>query len=221
MRKFARVIFFLSLAPLCALLSFALGRAIHSSASLDAFWIPAGAGALCWLAVFCLLPKPVWTYVMGHELTHAFWTWLCGGKVHGFKVSAKGGHVIASKTNFLISLSPYFFPIYVVLIAGFYAAGNWWWGWEKHASWFHLLVGAAYSFHVTMTAYALRIPQSDLKREGLMFSVVVIWLGNVLALLIAICALTNSVSARRLAELAWGDAQYAARWIQLQAAKLR
>ena len=65
---------------------------------------------------FLLLPKPMWVYVFGHELTHALWTWLMGGRVKQFKATSKGGHVIVTKTNFLIALAPYFFPVYAVLV---------------------------------------------------------------------------------------------------------
>ena len=76
------------------------------------------SGAACWVVIYSLLPKPMWVYVFGHELTHALWTWLFGGKVKKFKASAKGGHVIVTKNNFLISLAPYFFPVYAALVVG-------------------------------------------------------------------------------------------------------
>ena len=42
----------------------------------------------CWLTIYLLLPKPMWVYVFGHELTHALWTWLFGGRVKKFKAFA-------------------------------------------------------------------------------------------------------------------------------------
>ena len=47
----------------------------------DRVWLPMLAGAACWIVVFLLLPKPMWVYVFGHELTHAVWTWIFGGSV--------------------------------------------------------------------------------------------------------------------------------------------
>jgi len=32
--------------------------------------VPLLAGAACWVVIFLLLPKPMWIYVFGHELTH-------------------------------------------------------------------------------------------------------------------------------------------------------
>jgi hypothetical protein len=58
--------------------------------------------------IYLLLPKPMWIYVFGHELTHVLWVWLFGGSVKKFKVTSNGGHVIVDKTNFIIALSPVF-----------------------------------------------------------------------------------------------------------------
>jgi len=67
------------------------------------------AGYGLWLAVFLLLPRPTRTYVLGHELTHALWALLMGARVGGLKVGKSGGQVRTSKTNWAITLAPYFF----------------------------------------------------------------------------------------------------------------
>jgi hypothetical protein len=139
------------------------------------------------------LPKPMWMYVFGHELTHAIWAWLSGGRVKEIKVSAEGGHVVVTRSNFVIALAPYFFPFYAVLVAGVYAAGNRMWNWSPYAPWFHLLLGAAYAFHVTLTWHVMQARQSDITQQGYLFSGVVIFLGNVGALLVAIPLLTSRV----------------------------
>jgi hypothetical protein len=136
----------------------------------------------------------MWAYVLGHELTHAVWTWLFGGRVKRFKVSAKGGHVIVTRTNFLITLAPYFFPLYVVGIVAGFAFGHAVWGWERFLVWFHLLVGAAYAFHVTLTWHVLQTQQTDITEHGYLFSAVVIWLGNLMVLLLGVPLLTARVS---------------------------
>ena len=94
----------------------ALWLVLCASGGADTVWVPLLAGAACWLVIFLLLPKPMWIYVFGHELTHALWTWLFGGRVKKMKVTSAGGHVVVSKTNFLIALAPYFFPLYAVLV---------------------------------------------------------------------------------------------------------
>jgi len=130
-------------------------------------------------------------YIFGHELTHALTTWACGGKVKKFKVTANGGHVVVSKTNFVIALAPYFFPLYVALVVSCFAVGHLVWGWTRYLVWFHLLVGAAYAFHVTLTWNILQTRQSDITSQGYLFSAVMIFLGNMAVLLVGIPLLTQ------------------------------
>jgi hypothetical protein len=154
-------------------------------------WLPLLAGAASWLAVFLLLPKPMWIYVVGHESTHAVWTWLFGGKVKRFKASSSGGHVVTDRSNFLITLAPYFFPFYAVVVVVIFVIGNLIWHWQPYLGLFHLLLGAAYAFHVTLTVEILRFRQTDITSQGYIFSAVVIFLGNALVLLAAIPLLTG------------------------------
>ncbi len=174
------------LLPFCFGAVGALRRILEASGKADAIWVPFLAGAACWVVIFLLLPKPMWVYVFGHEMTHVVWTWLFGGKVTSFKAASSGGHVTVSKVNFLIALAPYFFPFYAVLLVGVFALGEWLWGWQRYAVWFHLLLGAAYSFHLTLTFHILRSHQSDIADQGYLFSAVVIFLGNAAVLILGI-----------------------------------
>jgi hypothetical protein len=99
------------LLPVCAGAGSALWRVVRASGNADTIWVATLSGAACWLAIYLLMPKPMWVYVFGHELTHVLWTWLLGGRVKKFKASAKGGHVICTKNNLIIALRPYFFPV--------------------------------------------------------------------------------------------------------------
>jgi len=159
----------------------------------DTTLVPILGGALCWLAIYLLLPRPMWVYVVGHELTHAVWVWLFGGSVKKFKVGSSGGHVIVDKTNFLIALSPYFFPLYAVLVIVVFLLGHLVWNWRDFFIWFHLLIGAAYAFHVTLTGHVLKTEQSDITSQGYLFSAAVIFLGNVMVLLVGLPLLTAKV----------------------------
>ena len=199
MPKWIKFIIAVLLLPVCAGAARALWLVIQSSGSADTTWVPLLGGAACWIVIFALLPKPMWIYVLGHELTHALWTWLFGGEVKKMKVTSKGGHVLISKTNFVISLAPYFFPLYATLVIGGFAIGHFIWGWPL--VWFHLLVGAAYAFHVTLTIHVLKTQQSDITGQGYLFSAVVIFLGNICLLLFGIPLLTARVG--MLNSLGW------------------
>ena len=201
MPRWLKTVCALLLLPLCAGAVPALARVLRVAGGADTFWVASLGGAACWLVVFLLLPTPMLVYVFGHELTHALWTWLFGGRVKKFKVTAKGGHVVVSKTNFLIVLAPYFFPVYVVLVLLVFGAGDLLFGWNPYLPWFHLFLGAAYAFHVTLTWHILRTRQSDLTSQGYLFSAVVIFLGNIGVLLVGLPLLTARVTV--LTSLGW------------------
>ena len=191
MPKWIKFFIAILLLPVCAGAARALWLVIERCGSADTTWVPFLAGAACWGAIFFMLPKPMWIYVLGHEVTHALWAWLFGGEVKKMKVTSSGGHVVISKTNFVIALAPYFFPLYVVLVLGVFVLGHFIWNWPL--VWFHLLVGAAYAFHVTLTIHVLQTQQSDITSQGYLFSAVVIFLGNVCVLLFGIPLLTARI----------------------------
>ena len=200
MPKWAKMILGILLLPLCIGAVPALGRVLAQTGHADTIWVALAGGATCWLVVFLLLPKPMRLYVFGHELTHALSTWAFGGRVKKFKATSNGGHVVVTKTNFVIALAPYFLPLYVILIVACFVLGHLVWGWTRYFVWFHFLVGAAYSFHLTLTWHILQTRQSDLTSQGYFFSAVIIFLGNIGVLLVGIPLLTRVPV---LASLGW------------------
>jgi hypothetical protein len=193
MPKWAKLIVAILLLPLCAGSALALGRVLQAAGGADVVWVPMIAGAACLLVVLVLLPKPMWLYVVGHELTHAVWTWLFGGRVKRFRATSHGGHVVVTRNNFLIALAPYFFPFYAVCVVVVFVAGNLLWNWAPLIPWFHLLLGAAYAFHLALTWQVLQTRQTDITQQGRLFSAVVIFLGNVWVLLFGVPLLTRRV----------------------------
>src|SRR3984957_17157376 len=194
MPKWIKFIIALALLPICAGAARALCLVLRAGYGADTVWVPILAGAACWVVIFLLMPKPMWIYVFGHELTHALWVWLFGGRVKKMKVTSKGGHVLITKTNFLITLAPYFFPLYAFIIIAVFAMGHWFWGWQRFFVYFDLLLGMAYAFHVSLTLHALQTQQSDITSQGYLFSGVVIFLGNIVPLLLGVPLLTAAIS---------------------------
>jgi hypothetical protein len=199
--KWVKLIIAIALLPVCAGAARALWLVLRAGYASDTVWVPLLAGAACWVVIFLSLPKPMWIYVFGHELTHALWAWLFGGQVKKMKVTSAGGHVVISRTNFLIALAPYFFPLYAVMVIGVFAVGHLIWNWHSYLVYFHLAVGAAYAFHVTLTLHVLQTRQSDITSQGWVFSSVVIFLGNVCVLLFGVPLLTARVGV--LDSLGW------------------
>jgi hypothetical protein len=199
--KWAKFIIALLLLPACAGAGAALWQVLRASGAAQTVWVAALAGMACWLVINVLLPKPMLIYVFGHELTHALSTWLMGGKVKKFKASSKGGHVVVTKNNFLISLAPYFCPLYALMVVGLFVAGHVIWNWHPYVVWFHLALGAAYAFHLSLSWHILKNEQTDLADHGYFFSIVVIFLGNAVVLLVGIPLLTARLGV--LTALSW------------------
>lgn len=184
MPKWVKFIIAILLLPICVGAARTLWLVLRVCGSVDTTWVPLGAGAACWVIIFLMLPKPMWIYVFGHELTHALWTWLFGGEVKKMKVSSKGGHVVISKTNFLIALAPYFFPLYSILVIVIYGVAGLFCDVTPYHRWLYGLIGATWAFHSTFTLWMIPKGQSDLSYHGTFFSLVVIYLMNLLVLTI-------------------------------------
>jgi len=100
-----------------------------SSATIDrgiwqtsAFWYFA-IGMLVmtgWFLSGLLQPVFLYLYVLGHELTHTVFVYLCRGRVTEFHVGLDGGYITTNKTNLIIALSPYFVPFWSVVVVALY-----------------------------------------------------------------------------------------------------
>jgi len=157
------------------------------------FWF-FSLGVLIWMVPFFMLPRPVTYYVFGHELTHAIWVWLMGGRVSEFKVSADGGHILANKINTWIALAPYFFPIYSLLVIVIYGIAGIFWDMTPFQPVLFMLIGATWAFHITFTVWMIPRGQSDLAYGGMLFSLVVIYILNVTLLSVFLIIASASIS---------------------------
>lgn len=145
-------------------------------------WGLYAGGLLSYLALERVMAKPMWLYVVGHELTHAVSGLISGAKIHSFKAGARGGEVRLSKSNIFIALSPYIVPIYAVLVISVYAVLKRWWFRPEIVYGFQWFLGMAIAFHLSLTISALHKHQPDLKILGFFLSGVIIALGNALIL---------------------------------------
>ncbi|HDQ26460.1 MAG TPA: hypothetical protein ENN43_06935 [bacterium] len=147
-------------------------------------------GFAVYLAVHILLYRPVFMHVMAHELTHALWAMFFGGKTKKLEVSRTGGRVLINKSNFLISLAPYFFPLYTVLFSAIYIIAA-----DKFRPLIAFFVGASLSFHVALTLYSLTVNQSDLKEDSnVVFSAAFIIFMNTLVIGAVLAMIADNIS---------------------------
>jgi len=185
--KWVKFIFALFLLPLCTVLSqtfftaFARATVAERLWTAEEFWF-FSLGAVLWLIAFFGLPRPILVYVFGHELTHAFWVLLLGGRVSRFRVGRDGGHILTDKNNFWIALAPYFFPLYSLLVIALYGGLSLFADMQPYGRLLYALIGATWAFHFSFTCWMIPKNQSDLSDNGTIFSLVVIYLMNLLLL---------------------------------------
>src|SRR5947207_2293537 len=185
--RWVKFIFAIFLLPVCAILTqtfftvFARATMTQRLWAGQEFWF-FSLGAVLWLIAFIGLPRPILLYVFGHELTHALWVWLMGGRVSRFRVGRDGGHVVTNKANFWIALAPYFFPLYSILAIATYGALSLFVNMQPYGRWLYALIGVTWAFHFTFTFWMIPKNQTDLSDQGTFFSLVVIYLMNLLLL---------------------------------------
>ena len=198
------------LAPVAGLLTQSLFTCFQHAAVQHRIWATQEfrffiVGAVVWVAVFFAgiwayrEPRPLRVYVFGHELTHAIWVWAMGGRVMRFKVRRDGGHIITDTNNFLIALAPYFYPLYSLMVIALYGIASIFYNLAPYTPVLFGLLGLTWAFHMSFTLWMIPKGQSDLTYHGTLFSLVVIYLMNVLILLALLIIAAPEVTLRKFA----------------------
>ncbi len=188
--------------------AFSLATVEPGSWATDEFWF-FGLGAALWVLWFFGSiwslgePRPLRAYVFGHEFTHVIWVWLCNGKVSAFQVGRDGGYIITDTHNFWIALAPYFYPLYSLVVLLIYGGASLFYD-VPHTTetfllmtplqWLFLLLGATWAFHLSFTCWMIPKGQSDLTYHGTFFSLVVIYLMNLLILALFLILVAPEIS---------------------------
>ncbi|MDD5198591.1 MAG: hypothetical protein PHC88_02210 [Terrimicrobiaceae bacterium] len=159
----------------------------------EEFWF-FGLGLVLWLVAFLALPRPLWIYVFGHELTHALWVLLHGGRVSQFRITPQGGHILSDRINTWIALAPYFFPIYSLLVIAIYGAAGLFWDMTPFRPVLYMLIGATWGFHITFTLWMIPRGQTDITYGGNFYSLVIIYLLNLAVLSIFLIAASQGLT---------------------------
>ena len=194
-----KFIFAIFLLPICGVLTqtfftaFARATVTQRLWTGEEFWF-FSLGAVLWLIAFFGLPRPILIYVFGHELTHALWVWLMGGRVSQFRVGPDGGHVVTTKANFWIALAPYFFPIYSILTIAIYGGLSLFLNMQPYGRLLYAVIGATWAFHFTFTCWMIPKNQTDLTDQGTFFSLVVIYLMNLLLLSVMLILASRQIT---------------------------
>ncbi|TAG08898.1 MAG: hypothetical protein EAZ42_08900 [Verrucomicrobia bacterium] len=159
------------------------------------FWYFAVGGMLMvgWFASGLLRKQFLFLYVLGHELTHVVFVKLCMGRVMDIHVSTEGGYITTNKSNLLISLSPYFVPFWTVVFALAYALAKHWAGFgDRWDTLLYGMLGVTWMFHLVWTLWMIPGEQPDLKDNGTLLSLAVIYLANLLVVSLLLCLASES-----------------------------
>ena len=194
MAGFLRMLLGLALLPFCWGFARSFVDAVCAAAGSGGAFSAETMSILGGIAAFALswaaISHPVRAYVLGHELTHALWGLLFGARPSDVRVSASGGSVRLTKTNFIITLAPYFFPFYtfVVIVAALVT-----YAFLRPLPYLPLwlfLIGFTWAFHVLFTLETLTQRQPDVKLYGRIFSWTFIFIVNVAIVLLWLVAAT-------------------------------
>lgn len=179
------------LLPLCWILFETFVVLLQADTFAAAYWRTRefaffGLGGALWLVLFFFARcRPMLAaYVAGHEWTHALFVILFRGKVTDISVKPEAGFIITDRTNFLISLSPYFFPFYSAVAVLGWITFRWVVADHLHPDpvWLYALIGFTWMFHLSFTIWMVGRKQSDVDQNGRLFSFTVIFAANVLLL---------------------------------------
>ncbi|MFH1039317.1 MAG: hypothetical protein V1789_11695 [PVC group bacterium] len=202
--RIAKLLLGLFLIPACVSATVVFGREIFPSLKTEIWFF---AGLFSYLLLLAVFQQPIRTYIFGHELTHVLWVWLFGGRVKGFRAAATGGEVRTSKSNFLIFLAPYFFPLYSALaIAGYGLLTVFFQLPPVAMRILSYLLGFTWAFHFTLTLYVLIQGQPDVWAAGRIFSFPFIYLVNVVVLASLIIFVTPRLSSGTYFSRLWEKA---------------
>lgn len=172
------------------------GVAVHSSTAAP-FGAGLGLSFALWAIHRWLIPEPAgplawaargarWSYVLGHELTHAMAAWATGGSVYGIAVGEKEGHVDLSHSNMFVALAPYCVPFYALTVALAYRILLWARPGAGGEALFLFLLGGALGAHLLFTWDSLtstRQPDLD-AAGGVLFSLALIAIANALMIML-------------------------------------
>lgn len=201
-KKLKRLVAILFLLPLGFVTALTLGEMLSRAVFTIEFWRSEAViffliGGVAWTAGYLTGWRPVRSYVFGHEVSHLLVARAFGGKIIDWDFSATGGYVETNKSNTWITLAPYLLPFYSLIVLLVFGVAGMVWNLHhmQHISvgeavlrfkpvwFFYILLGLTWCFHATFTWKTVVIEQSDLQRNGEFFSMLLIFLVNVMLII--------------------------------------
>ena len=222
--KFFKLIVGLALLPVCWLTFETFFVLLKADTLAESYWrspefLFFGLGCVLWLVLFFLCRcRPMdWLYVAGHELTHALFVLIFRGRVSKIHISSGGGHILTNRNNFLISLSPYFFPFYTAVVILIWALIGWTVAEvsQPNPVWLYGLIGLTWMFHITFTVHMIRRDQPDVAQNGRIFSFSIIFIANVFLICTMLIVASPTATFQGFGLSLWENARtFASRFVE-------
>lgn len=213
LKRFLHWIFALGVAPLCLVTIITLFQRVGHENFLSSFWrskefFHFSVGVVLMMAWFLTAIANdffLLLYVLGHEMTHATFVYLCGGRISDLHFSTDGGYIMTNKSNILIALSPYFVPFWSVVSISLYGFVGFFYPLPFSEEGLILLLGGTWCFHVIWTIWMIPKDQPDLKEHGTFFSLMIIVLANLIVLTVLLCVTLDHLTIKDFAWNWWNN----------------
>ena len=176
---FLKILFGILLVWLSASIALVLGPVYLHLPWLSRDTLVFGLSFIAYFLIHFMLYQPILSHVMAHELTHALAAVLMGGKVTSIHASTTGGTTVVNRSHVFISLAPYVFPLYTAVALGLWLIAAY-----PFKIYILALIGFTYGFHIALTIYSLTHHQPDLQEGGVVFSLIFIFAGNMIVLML-------------------------------------
>lgn len=201
------------LIPFCFITIFTLihesgqGRILHAIGySTELLCFIAGVGSMIsWFVAGIANERLLYLYVLGHEMTHAMFVYVCGGRISAIHFSSDGGYVMTNKSNILIALSPYFVPFWCAVLISLHSFVTLWTTIPAGDLIFTGLLGLTWTFHIIWTVWMIPKDQPDLKEHGTFLSLMIIIFANLLLFSLILCATSREVQLSSFAFNWWNN----------------
>jgi hypothetical protein len=86
---------------------------------------------------------------------------------------------VTNRSHVFVSLAPYVFPFYTAVTLAIYAIAA-----DRFKIYLLFIVGFTYAFHLALTVWSLSHHQPDLDEGGVAFSLIFIFTGNMIVLML-------------------------------------
>ena len=153
------------------------------------FFMGMVAYMVSWLLIFRNITGK-WFLVLEHELTHILFALLTFHRIHELVATNRGvgyvGFSGAGNGNWLISIAPYFFPTFSMIVVFFIYLAQ-----AQYYPVLIILLGYTFLYHIHSTIEETSYKQPDLKQVGLWFSWSFLPAANLLAIIGILSAIPN------------------------------